>query len=100
MNGNPYETDSTILRVVINEGGASISKTDLSPQGTEWEFAIEVTPGSTGLKKNILADGNGAEIELGALGIPVIAQIDLSTTNGVQQALADIELLETVCLGH
>lgn len=93
VNGNPYETTSTMLRVVINEGGASVSNTDLSPQGTEWEFAIEISPGTAGNKKNIMLDGYGSEMEIKSLEIPVLADIDLSTTAGAQQAIEDLDLI-------
>jgi flagellin-like hook-associated protein FlgL len=99
VNGNPYTTDSTILRVVINEGGASMSKTDLSPQVTEWEYEIEVTPESRNEIQSLMSDGHGTEVDLSPVALPALFNSSISSVSSARDVLEEIKKAQ-VCLMH
>jgi flagellin-like hook-associated protein FlgL len=99
INGNSYSTDSTILRVVINEGGASISDTDLSPQATEWEYEIEVIPESKNQIQSLMSDGHGTELNLTPVGLPSLFNSSINSVSRARDVLEEIKKAQVCLMG-
>ena len=92
INGNSYQTDSTVLRFVVNQGGATNSAADLSPNPTEWEYEIEIIPDSPENQKlSVITDGHGNEIDLESVNMAVIYNTDILSE---ENAKSSLELLK------
>ena len=99
VNGNQYTTDSTILRVVINEGGASVSNIDLSPEVTEWEYEIEITPESRNETKSLMSDGHGSLVDLNPVALPALFNSSIGSVSKARDVLEEIKKAQG-CLMH
>ena len=91
VNGNAYTTTSTKLRFVVNEGGATVSDINLTPNVTEWEHSIEILPESNDKDFSVLSDGFGTEVNLTAVNLPLFSGYDLKTVSNAQSALKEID---------
>ena len=92
INGNPYQTDSTTLRFVVNQGGSTKSDTDLSPSQTEWAYEIEIISESPEMEESntnftVMTDGHGSEINLKSINMPIIFNSDLLSLENTKSSL-------------
>ena len=92
INGNPYQTDSTTLRFVVNQGGATNSATDLTPSPTEWEYEIEIIPESpNNAEFTVMTDGHGSEVSLESVNMSLIYNSDILSVENAQSSLDSLK---------
>jgi flagellin-like hook-associated protein FlgL len=74
-----------------NEGGATVSDINLTPNVTEWEHSIEILPESNDKDFSVLSDGFGTECTLANVNLPLFSGYDLKTVSNAQSALKEID---------
>ena len=95
LNGNPYETNSTKLRFVVNQGGATQSDTDLTPNATLWEYEIEIFPESPDIPPfTVMTDGHGNEITLQSVDMAMMYSADVLTQENAQSSLSLLSMVK------
>lgn len=95
LNGNPYETNSTKLRFVVNQGGATQSDTDLTRNATLWEYEIEIFPESPDIPPfTVMTDGHGNEITLQSVDMAMMYSADVLTQENAQSSLSLLSMVK------